>query len=152
MSLVWSILRLLPDVSEEDIRCRLKEHGGKGDIVLQELLDAQEASFLGGLLDEESPPPTMEEAAPLQEVHQQTQATVTEEANSAPPSACRLAADQIPAQYAETEAEQAEPQAEPQKSVTKAPQAPSVPTWLPMLQPSTPVEQSSKRLPQLSWV
>ncbi|CAE7251750.1 VPS60-1 [Symbiodinium sp. CCMP2456] len=138
---------LLPDVSEEDIRCRLKEHGGKGDMVLQELLDAQEASFLGGLLDEESPPPSIEEAAPVQEVHQQPQAcnptspTVMEEANSAPPSACRLASDQIPAEDAETEAEQAEPQ----NSVSKAPQVPSVPIWLPMLQPSTPLEQSSKR-------
>ena len=149
--MVSSVLRLLPDVSEEDIRCRLKANGGKGDIVLQELLDAQEASFLGGLLDDESPPPTTGEAAPLQGAHQPQACNPTsptesmEEANSAPPSAVRLASDQIP-EDAETEAEHAEPQT----TVIKAPQVPSVPTWLPMLQPSTPVDQSSKRLPQLS--
>ncbi|CAE7691698.1 chmp5 [Symbiodinium pilosum] len=135
---IIAIKVLLPNMSDEDIRRCLKEHGGQTDLALSKLLDAQEVDLLGGLLDETEPP-----KEPKQE-----------EVSTAASQGANLDGQQIPSsqsvyvaeELAEVPKHKAEPKPlGPPESPAPTPSVPSVPKWLPMLQPSDPAELSSKR-------
>ena len=139
---IIAIKVLLPNMSDEDIRRCLKEHGGQTDLALSKLLDAQEVDLLGGLLDETEPP-----KEPKQE-----------EVSTAASQGANLDGQQIPSsqsvyvaeELAEVPKHKAEPKPlGPPESPAPTPSVPSVPKWLPMLQPSDPAELSSKCLSQL---
>ena len=157
---VLSALRLLPDVSDEEIQRCLKENGGKSDLALQHLLDAQEADLLGGLLDDESPPPTRlhREAMPQEQPQrqQQQQQQQQQECTAALPGEpattdeeAKLALDEPAHPQTEQTAQNAQPPPASARAMSppeETPSAPKVPNWLPMLQPATPADLSSKCL------
>ena len=121
---------LLPDMPDEDIRNCLKEHGGQTDLVLQKLLDAQEANLLGGVLDDatSSGAPASPHAVSLEPVHSGDLPEPTVKAREAS-QAIEEPSTSMPSTRSANDAPSSQPTS-------------GVPQWLPMLQPSTPAQLS----------